>query len=835
MALLEVRDLTVSFETEDGVVQAVDGVSYTVERGSALGIVGESGSGKSVSSLTVMGLTRFAGNAVISGEVLFEGRDLLRGERRRAARAARQRDRDDLPGPAVSSLHPFYKVGDQLVEAIRAHRDVSKAQALDRAVEMLGLVGIPEPRRRVDGYPHEFSGGMRQRVMIAMGLINDPKLLIADEPTTALDVTVQAQILELLERLQRELDTAIVLITHDLGVVAEVTDDIAVMYAGRIVEHGPKEAIFAAPQHPYTWGLLQSIPRLTPRKDEPLVPIPGRPPSLINRADGLRVPPALPLRARGAQARSSPTLEPVTGAPGHARRLPAPRGARAPRCGRACRPATRPSAGDAPPCRRRPPRRDRGRGGARHERRTGKTLVEVRDLEMHFPIKQGIIFQKQVGAVHAVDGVSFDVHDGETLGIVGESGCGKSTTARAIMRLLDPTGGSVTLRRPGHHAPLAARAAPGAPGDADDLPGPLLVAGPAADRRLGHRRAVRHPRDREGRERRRKIMVQELMEQVGLNPEHYNRLPHQFSGGQRQRIGVARAIALKPKLIVADEPVSALDVSIQAQIINLLRDLQRDLGLTIIFIAHDLSVVRHMCDRVAVMYLGKIVELASADELFGRPRHPYTGALLSAVPVADPQLAKAKKRQVLGGDVPSPTAPPPGCRFHTRCPRAQAVCGHDEPPLEIKDGGNARRLPLPAQRRGRGEDGPHRRRMSTPAGATDRVVAALRAAGVEPDIHEFPQGTRTSRDAADAVGCDVAQIAKSIVFRLDRDGRGARGAARHHERPQPRRRGEGRRARRRRALEGRRRVRPRAHRASRSAASRPWRTRARSRCSSTRT
>ena len=315
MALLEVRDLTVSFETEDGLVQAVDSVSYTVDRGQALGIVGESGSGKSVSSLTVMGLTRFAGNAVISGEVLFEGRDLLTASDD-DLRGLRGNDVAMIFQDPLSSLHPFYKIGDQLVEAIRAHRDVSRAQALDRAVEMLGLVGIPEPRRRVDGYPHEFSGGMRQRVMIAMGLINDPKLLIADEPTTALDVTVQAQILELLERLQRELDTAIVLITHDLGVVAEVTDDIAVMYAGKIVEHGPKEAIFAAPRHPYTWGLLQSIPRLTQSKDDPLVPIPGRPPSLINRPTGCAFHPRCPY-VEEEHKRIVPQLEPVSGAPGH--------------------------------------------------------------------------------------------------------------------------------------------------------------------------------------------------------------------------------------------------------------------------------------------------------------------------------------------------------------------------------------------------------------------------------------------------------------------------------------------------------------------------------------
>ncbi len=312
MALLEVTDLKVHFETDDGMVKAVDGVSYTVDRGEALGIVGESGSGKSVSSLTVMGLTRFAGNARITGSIIFDGKDLLAASDE-DMRKLRGNDMAMIFQDPLSSLHPFYKIGDQLVEAVQAHRDVSKAQALDRAVEMLGLVGIPEPRRRIESYPHEFSGGMRQRVMIAMALINDPKLLIADEPTTALDVTVQAQILDLIQRLQRELDTAIVMITHDLGVVAEVTDDIGVMYAGRIVEYAHKESIFATPEHPYTWGLLKSIPRLDSPRDEPLVPIPGRPPSLINKPPGCSFHPRCPY-VREAHKRIDPQLAPAADA-----------------------------------------------------------------------------------------------------------------------------------------------------------------------------------------------------------------------------------------------------------------------------------------------------------------------------------------------------------------------------------------------------------------------------------------------------------------------------------------------------------------------------------------
>jgi peptide/nickel transport system ATP-binding protein len=308
--LLEVKDLRVHFETEDGLVQALDGISYTVDAGQVLGIVGESGSGKSVSSLTVMGLTR-ARNARITGEVIFEGRDLLTASED-DMRRMRGDDIAMIFQDPLSSLHPFYKIGDQLIEAVRAHRSMSKAQARDRAVEMLGLVGIPEPRRRVDAYPHEFSGGMRQRVMIAMALINDPKLLIADEPTTALDVTVQAQILELIERLRRDLDTAIVMITHDLGVVAEVTDDIAVMYAGRIVEYADKDTIFAAPEHPYTWGLLKSIPRLDLPRDEPLVPIPGRPPSLILKPPGCSFHPRCPY-VREAHKRIDPHLAPTDG------------------------------------------------------------------------------------------------------------------------------------------------------------------------------------------------------------------------------------------------------------------------------------------------------------------------------------------------------------------------------------------------------------------------------------------------------------------------------------------------------------------------------------------
>ncbi|MGH2854630.1 MAG: ABC transporter ATP-binding protein [Solirubrobacteraceae bacterium] len=530
--LLRVEDLCVELPTEDGVVHAVDGISYEVHRGQTLGIVGESGSGKTVSALTLMGLTRRQG-ARISGRVVFEGVDLLTLPER-GMRALRGNELAIVFQDPLLSLHPLHRVGAQLVEAIRAHREVSKRAARERAIELLELAGIPDPARRVDAYPHELSGGMRQRVLIAMALANEPKLLIADEPTSSLDVTVQAQILALLRRLQQELGMAILLVTHDLGVVAEMADEIAVMYAGRVVERGPAQQILASPQHPYTEELL----------------------------------------------RATPTLE-------------------------------------------RPRERER--------ERTPEPLLEVRDLVKRFPIARGVVFQRRVAAVEAVAGVSFELRRGETLGLVGETGCGKSTTARLIMRLLEPTGGEIRFQ--GHDiAHLRGAALKAARREMQIVfqdPHASLNPRKTAGSIIGEPFAI-HGLHRDRAERRRAVC--ELMDRVGLRPEHHNRYPHEFSGGQRQRIGVARALALRPKLLIADEPVSALDVLIQAQILELLRELRRELGLTLLLISHDLAVVRQMADRVAVMRAGRIVELASNETLYSSPQHPYTRELLAAVP-----------------------------------------------------------------------------------------------------------------------------------------------------------------------------------------------------------
>ncbi len=599
--LLRVEDLRVEFPTENGVVHAVDGVSFEVARGQTLGIVGESGSGKTVTALTLLGLTRAQG-ARVSGRILFDGVDLVTLPEARL-RALRGCELAIVFQDPLSSLHPLYRVGAQVVEAIRAHREVSRRAAREQTVALLELVGLPEPARSVDAYPHELSGGQRQRAMLAMALANEPRLLIADEPTTALDVTVQAQILALLRRLREELGMALVLVTHDLGVAAEMADEVAVMQAGRVVERGSAEQVLAAPQHPYTQELVRAAPTLAS---------PSKRGVEQGAGDGQESRAGL-----GGANREGDEQESRAGVGGANRE------------------------GDEQESRA----GDRGANGEGDEQENGEgdggqegfaasePLLRVRDLVKRFPVTRGVVFQRQVGAVEAVAGISFELRRGETLGLVGESGCGKSTTVRLLLRLLEPTAGEIRFE--GHDlASLRGVALKAVRREMQVVfqdPFSSLNPRRTAGAIVGEPFAI-HGLHRDRTARRRAVC--ELLERVGLAPEHHNRYPHEFSGGQRQRIGIARALALGPKLLIADEPVSALDVSIQAQILDLLRELRRELDLTLLLISHDLAVVRQLADRVAVMRAGAIVELASADALYSAPQHPYTRELLAAVPGA---------------------------------------------------------------------------------------------------------------------------------------------------------------------------------------------------------
>ena len=672
--VIETSGLSVTFPTRDGDVRAVRHVSFGLERGETIGIVGESGSGKSTVALAILGLLpRYA---KVTGSVRCMGRELLDLREEDLAKI-RSSVIAYIPQDPLTSLNPAFTVGWQIAETIWTRRHVSKDEANRRAVELLEMVGIPRAAERARSYPHEFSGGMRQRVVIAIAMANDPDVMIADEPTTALDVTVQAQVLEALRAAKEQTQASLILITHDLGVVAGMADRVMVMYAGKPVETGSADTIFYRSKMPYTLGLLGSLPRMDARS-RMLRPIPGSPPSLLNLPPGCPFAPRCSIVVQHCLEEEPPLAgvgpdhlaachrsgELTGGATG----LFAPTWTDA-EAGvaedQAARAATE-IAADA----------DALGNGARA---VHGTLVEVRDLVKNFPIRGGRLVRHTVAEAQAVSGISFDLAERETLGLVGESGCGKSTTARAVLQLVPPTSGSVSylgtelvgktrrqLRPMRQHLQIVfqdpfASLDPRMP-VGDIVAEPLRVHG-RWDRTTGPQR------------------VDRLFELVGLNPEHRNRYPHEFSGGQRQRVGIARALALDPKVLVLDEPVSALDVSIQAGIVNLLEELQDRLGLAYLFIAHDLSVVRHISDRVAVMYLGKIVETGTAEQVYEAPSHPYTQALLSAVPVPDPAIERRRRRILLTGDVPSAVAPPSGCRFRTRCWKAQEICAAEEPAL----------------------------------------------------------------------------------------------------------------------------------------------------------
>ncbi len=657
-ALLQVENLRTWFFTDAGVVRAVDGVSFTLNRGETLGIVGESGSGKSVAAKSIMRLLEEPAR-IVEGSIRFRGRELTAlGEAE--MREIRGAEIAMVFQDPMTSLNPVLRIARQLVETMTAHRRFTASAARGRAASLLGRMGIAGPERALNGWPHQFSGGMRQRVMLAMGFSNEPALILADEPTTALDVTIQAQILDLLRGLNADLGTAVILISHDLGVIANLCGRVLVMYAGEVVEEGTPEELLSDPRHPYTWALLHAAPRLDQAMagERRLATIEGQPPDARAWPEGCRFRARCPFAVE-ACARH-PELLPVGGG-------------RAARCwvtqagGRLAAPRTR--------------------GGAASSVATvaARPLLEVRGLAKHFTLPRDSLLEKRL-VLRALDGVDLTVFPGETVGLVGESGCGKSTLARVVMRLEEPTSGRIVFdgqdishARQARIRPLRRRMQmifqdPYASLNPRMTVGEIL-AGPLRLHGLARGGAAVRAR------------VAELLDLVGLPPASAARFPHEFSGGQRQRISIARALAVEPVFVVGDEPISALDVNIQAQIINLMIGLQERLGLTYLFIAHDLAVVRHISDRIVVLYLGRVVETAPAAILFARPLHPYTTTLISAVPVPDAVVERNRQRIILQGDIPSAIDPPSGCRFRTRCPVARARCAEEEPMLaEVASG-----------------------------------------------------------------------------------------------------------------------------------------------------
>jgi peptide/nickel transport system ATP-binding protein len=658
--LLQIEDLHTEIRLRSATVHALDGVSLTVEAGECLGIVGESGSGKTMTALSIMQLLPPGGH-IVGGSVTLAGQEIsaLSDD---GMRHVRGNEVGMIFQDPMTSLNPTMTVGDQIAETVLLHRGADAKTARARAIEVLGLVGMPRPAERVGNYPHQLSGGMRQRVMIAMALACEPKLLIADEPTTALDVTIQKQILELIDDLRRRLGMAVILVTHDLGVIAGRADRAAVMYAGKVVETTTTMRLFANPRHPYTEALFGALPEKASDGTERLYSIPGMPPDLTAPPPGCR----FAARCRYVQdscRETEPALEGDSW--DHAFRCFFPVG----------------TAGDDTDVTRlqvremdhskRAPIAANGDGQA--------VLLSTDGLVKNFSVTSGAVLQRKIGEVSAVAGVSFAIRPGRTFGMVGESGCGKTTIGRLIAGLEKATDGSIVLdgedltklsrRERRQRSPKIQLMFQDSYASMDPRMrvGPILRE-PLAIQRIGSRQ-----------EQRDKIAA--ILDEVGLPRAAVERYPHEFSGGQRQRLGLARALILSPRLVVADEPVSALDVSIQAQILNLMLDLQRDLGLTYLFISHDLSVVRYVSENIGVMYLGKMVEVGPADDVYYRPVHPYTRGLIDTVPVADPVAAQAREDKGVAGELPSAINPPSGCRFRTRCPRAQEICAAEEPPL----------------------------------------------------------------------------------------------------------------------------------------------------------
>ena len=622
--LLQVRDLRVSFPSEAGIVNAVRGVDFDLYPGRSLGIVGESGSGKSVTSLAIMGL--LPDYASVEGSVTYDGREIL-GLSDKELSKLRGSDIAMVFQDPLSALTPVFDVGTQIVEALRAHQRISKSQAWNRAAELLDLAGIPEPKLRLRDFPHQFSGGMRQRVVIAMAIANDPRVIIADEPTTALDVTIQAQILDVLKVAQQETGAATIMITHDMGVVAGTADDVMVMYAGRPVEHAPVDELFADPKMPYTVGLLNSTPRVDEKRGDALVAIPGTPPTLVDLPAGCPFAARCPMVKPECREAEPEIADVGAGRAGTAHRAACLRSEKLVRgtyLGEDVYPL--PELTD-----------DKYAGVPREER---PATLEVENLSRSFPITKGALVKRRVGTVEAVKDVSFDVRAGECFAIVGESGSGKSTTLLEIMGLEPQEGSRIVLNGEDAGEMTARQRRAARRGIQIVFQDPMSSLNPG----MTVREILAEPLNSLGYDGDVDARVAELMRLVGLVPDQIDRFPGAFSGGQRQRIGLARALATSPSVIVLDEPVSALDVSIQAGMINLLVELKRSLGISLVFVAHDLSVVRHIADRVAVMYRGEFVESGDVESVFDNPVHPYTKALLSAIPIPDPEKERARRR-----------------------------------------------------------------------------------------------------------------------------------------------------------------------------------------------
>jgi peptide/nickel transport system ATP-binding protein len=653
--LLDVEGLRTHIRMRHSTVEAVDGVSLTIRQGETVGLVGESGCGKSITGLSIMRLLP-PGGRIVGGSIKLAGQEITALAEPEMARL-RGNDVAMIFQDPMTSLDPTMTIGDQIAEPVRAHRAVSKKEALERAAEVLNLVGMPKPLERLKAFPHQLSGGLRQRAMIAMALACEPKLIIADEPTTALDVTIQAQILALLDDLKERLGMGMLLITHDMGVIAGRASRVMVMYAGRIVETAGAEALFRDMRHPYTEALLDSIPDVKTGRKEVLYSIPGLPPDLSNAPDGCRFSP----RCRYAQDRCRAEDPQLEGDPAHSYACFFP--VQHPRQPSVAATAASTASSAA--------------SGSAGDAAAGEPLLVVDHVVKEFPITKGVL-QRRIGSVKAVSDVSLQISRGETFGLVGESGCGKTTLGRMITALETPDSGSIrfdgtevsklrgaVLRRQRRHFQLMFQD----PYSSLDprMRVTSILREPLAAHHIGSRA------DQQAR-------IKALLAEVGLSARSLGLYPHEFSGGQRQRIGLARALTLEPRLIVADEPVSALDVSIRSQVLNLMRRLQAERNLTYIVISHDLSVVRYLADRVGVMYLGKLVEVGPAEQVYDHPAHPYTAALLAAIPVPDPARERAKRPRVVG-ELPSAAQPPSGCRFRTRCTRSQDLCAREEPAM----------------------------------------------------------------------------------------------------------------------------------------------------------